>query len=179
MITGPKGRVMPRFGSSGGRMRMSLETVRELLNKHKLVEGMVHNQNLPRQDVVETMVHRQHLSELGALLAKLPASEISAILEALPLDDAKLLWKKIPKAREKDVLWEIPDALHAQLADVLALDNSESQINAFELSAGRLRQVTVSGRKDLESITPIWVDLVSTGPTRRAHVGAHFGEVGS
>jgi hypothetical protein len=43
---------------------MSLEQVSELLKKQKRIEGMVHNQNMPRQEIVETLVQRQHLAEL-------------------------------------------------------------------------------------------------------------------
>jgi len=34
---------------------MSLDKIQELLNKHKLVEGMVHSQHTPRQEIVETL----------------------------------------------------------------------------------------------------------------------------
>ena len=66
---------------------MSIEKVQDLLHKQKLVEGMVHSQQMPRQSVVEALVHRQHLAELENLMAKLPTGEIGGILEALPLED--------------------------------------------------------------------------------------------
>lgn len=155
---------------------MSLEIVRDLLNKQKLVEGMVHNQQMPRQDIVETLVHRQHLAELESLLAKLSAGEIGGILEALPLEDAKRLWERIPEERENDILWEIPDALREQLASVRAPSLAPSQINAFELDDGRLHQVAIAGKKDLAALRqPIWIDLLNASPTERAYVGAHFG----
>jgi magnesium transporter len=88
---------------------MSLEKIQELLNKHKLVEGMVHSQHTPRQEIVETLVHRQHLAEIESLLKKLPVVEIAAILETLTIDDAKLLWRKTPEERKNEILWELPD----------------------------------------------------------------------
>ena len=101
---------------------MSLETVQELLGKHKLVEGVVHRQNMQRQSIVETLVHRQHLAELENLMRKLPAIEIGGILDALPLDDARLLWKRIPDERENDILWELSDSLREQLAGIRESD---------------------------------------------------------
>ena len=96
-------------------MAMSLQKVTELLAKHKLVEGMVHGQSMPRQDMVETLVQRQHLAELHNLLATLSAPDIGNILEALSIDEAQLLWKQIPENQENEVLWEVSDALREQL----------------------------------------------------------------
>ncbi|MBS1190624.1 MAG: magnesium transporter CorA [Rhodocyclaceae bacterium] len=154
---------------------MSLNAITELLHKQKLIEGMVHDQNMPRQAIVETLVHRQHMAELEALVAKLPAGEIGGILEALPIEGAKLLWKRIPAERENDILWEVSDALREQLAGNREPDFAESQMNAFELVDGRLRQVAISGRKDLEGIRPIWIDLLNASKAERTYIGEYFG----
>jgi len=154
---------------------MSLEKVIELLNKQKLVKGMVHSQNMPRHDLVETIVHKQHLAELHNLMSSLPTGEISHILETLPIEDASLLWKQIPTERENDILWEVSDDLREQLAGSREPGFSESQMNAFELVDGRLRQVTISSRKDMEGILPIWIDLLNVSKAERAYVGEHFG----
>ena len=154
---------------------MSFEKVTELLNKQKLVEGVVHSQNMPRQYLVETIVHRQHLAELRKLLAKLPAGEIGSMLESLSLDDAKILWKQIPEERENDILWEVSEGLREQLAGIREPGFSESQMNAFELVDGRLRQVTITCRNDLENIRPIWIDLLNVTKAERTYVSEHFG----
>ncbi|HJW01646.1 MAG TPA: CorA family divalent cation transporter [Azospira sp.] len=154
---------------------MSFEKITELLNKQKLVEGVVHSQNMPRQDLVETIVHRQHLAELRKLMAKLPAGEIGGILQALSLEDAKILWKQIPEERENEILWEVPDALREQLAGIREPGFSESQMNAFELVDGRLRQVAITCRNDLENIRPIWIDLLCATKAERTYVSEHFG----
>lgn len=154
---------------------MSLDTVQELLHKQKLVEGMVHNQQMPRQDVIETLVHRQHLAELEHLMTKLPAGEISAMLESLPLEDAQLLWKRIPETRENEILWKVSPILREQLAGTREPLFMECQINAFELVEGRLRQVTVSSYQDLEGLQPIWVDLLNASAEERNYLGQHFG----
>ena len=154
---------------------MSLEKVSEMLKKQKRIEGMVHGQNMPRQDIVETLVQRQHLVELENLIAQLPAEEIGSILEALPPDDAKLMWEQIPTAQENEVLWEVSDQLREQLVGAREPVFDESQMNAFELQDGRLRQIPIESRKDLEGIKPIWIDLLAATKAERAYVGAHFG----
>src|SRR5450830_331957 len=106
----PRGKLKQASRSTKKTLTMSLEKVSEMLKKQKRVEGMVHGQSMPRQDIVETLVQRQHLAELHNLMTQLPAGEIASILEALPVEDAQLLWKQIPPGRENDVLWEVSDA---------------------------------------------------------------------
>jgi magnesium transporter len=154
---------------------MSLEKVTEMLKKQKRVQGMVHGQSMPRQDTVETLVQRQHLVELENLIAQLPAEEIGSILEALPPEDAKLMWEQIPTTQENEVLWEVSDQLREQLVGAREPVFDESQMNAFELQDGRLRQIPIESRKNLEGIKPIWIDLLGATKAERAYVGAHFG----
>ena len=156
-------------------MTPSLEKVTDLLKKQKRVEDMVHSQNLPRQAIVETLVQRQHLAELHKLLAQLPASEIGGLLEVMPFEDAQLLWAQIPAGRQNDVLWEIPDARRELLAGDREPAFDDSQMNAFVLVDGRLRQIPIEGRKNLEGVKPIWIDLLGASKAERSYVGAHFG----
>ncbi len=153
---------------------MALDKISDLLNKQKLVVDMIHSQDMPRHDLVETLVHKQHLVELQKLLAKLPNVEICSILEALPVEEAKILWKQIPPEQENDILWEISEVLRAQLAGDREPGFSESQLNAFELVEGRLRQISISSRKDMEGIQPIWIDLLNASKAERSYVGEHF-----
>jgi magnesium transporter len=136
---------------------------------------MVHGQIMPRQDIVETLVQKQHLAELHNLLAQLPVEEIGSILEALPIEDANLLWRQLPQGRENAVLWEVSDLRREQLVGSREPAFDESQMNAFELVDGRLRQVAIENRKDLEGVKPIWIDLLGATKSERAYVGAHFG----
>ena len=43
-----------------------MKKITELLNKHRLVEGMLQNQSMARRDLVETLVHKQHLATARA-----------------------------------------------------------------------------------------------------------------
>ncbi len=154
---------------------MSLEKVAELLKKQKRIEGMVHSQNMPRQEIVETLVQRQHFAELHNVLVQLPAAEIGSIIELLPMDDAKLLWQQLPKGKENDVLWEVSDQRRELLVGNREPAFDESQMNAFELVDGRLKQIPIEGRKDFENIHPIWIDLLGATKAERTYVGTHFG----
>jgi magnesium transporter len=156
-------------------MTLSHEKVSELLKKQKRVEGMVHSQTMPRHAIVETLVQRQHSAELQNLLAQWPASEIGGILDILPIDDARLLWAQIPAARQNDVLWELSDTRRELLAGNREPAFDESQMNAYVLADGRLRQIPIAGRKNLEGVKPIWIDLLGASRAERNYVGSHFG----
>lgn len=154
---------------------MSLQRVMEMLEKQRLVEGLVHGQATPRQDVVETLVKRQHLTEIQQLLTHLPSAEIGNILESLPVEDARAVWEQVTPERENEILWEVSDPRREELAEGREPGFEESQINAFELVDGKLRQVPIGGRKDLQGIRPIWIDLLGATKAERTYVGNHFG----
>ena len=154
---------------------MSVEKIAEMLKKQKRIESMVRGQNMPRQEMVETLVQKQHLAEIHGLLAQTSASDIGSMLDALPLQEAELLWKQIPQDRENDILWEVSDARREQLAGSREPAFDASQINAFELFEGRLKQIPIESRKNLEGIKPIWIDLLGATKAERTYVGAHFG----
>ena len=154
---------------------MSLEKVSEMLRKQKRVEGIVHVQSMPRHGMVESLVQKQHSAELHNLVGQLSAEEVGSILEALPLDDAKLFWLQVPESRQNEILWEVSDACREQLVGSREPAFDETQMNAFELLDGRLQQISIDSRKDLEGIRPIWIDLINATKAERTYVGAHFG----
>lgn len=151
------------------------DKVAELLEKQKRVAGMVHNQSMPRQAIVETLVQRQHLVELKTLLNQLPATDVASLLESLPIDDGRQLWPLLSQGQQNDVLWEVSDALRDVLAGGREPVFNESQMNAFVLVDGRLQQIPIEGRKDLEGASPIWIDLLGASKAERKYVGSHFG----
>ena len=83
----------------------SLQQVISLLEKHKLVENLVHRQGSPihdsakqdlaKQDLVELLVHKQNLNELQKKLDALHPADVAHILEALPLSDRLNLWAAV------------------------------------------------------------------------------------
>ncbi|MBA3015703.1 MAG: magnesium transporter CorA [Proteobacteria bacterium] len=154
---------------------MSLQTIQDLLTKHKLVEGMIHKQEMPRQDLVGSMVHKQHLVELGAVFARMAPSEIADILDELSPDDLFLVWGQINDKLTDEILSEVSDATRDTLATRSSYLGSACVVNAFELAQGQLCQTTIESVEDLEGIKPIWVDLVGTTKADRQKIGEYFG----
>lgn len=99
-----------------------LSEVETLLARHKLVEGLVHRQDMPRHDLVEGMVHKQHLVELQKKLDKMHSADIAYILEALPVDERLLVWDLVKAERDGEILLEVSDAVRETLIDSMAPD---------------------------------------------------------
>jgi magnesium transporter len=152
-----------------------LHTVQDLLSKHRLVEGMINKQSMPRHDLVETMVQRQHLVELRSMLARLKPAEIAGILDELPSDDLFLVWGQIDDERMDEILDEVSDSTRDNLATRSSYLGSACVVNAFELAHGRLCQTTIESVEDLLEIKPIWVDLVGATKADRRKIGQYFG----
>jgi magnesium transporter len=106
-----------------------LHRVLHLLHKHKLVEGLVHTQQMPRHDLVEALVHKQNLAELQKLLDKLHPADVAYILEAMPLEDRLLIWDLVKAERDGEILLEVSDAVRETL---IATMNSGEMLAATE-----------------------------------------------
>ncbi|SFZ70465.1 magnesium transporter [Chitinimonas taiwanensis] len=96
-------------------LQESLQQVQRLLARHKLVEGLVHKQDMPKHDLVESLVHKQNLVELEQKLAQQHPADIAFILESLPPEDRLLVWGLIHTEVEGDVLLEVSDAVRESL----------------------------------------------------------------
>ncbi|MCE7914131.1 MAG: magnesium transporter [Nitrosomonas sp. PRO4] len=92
-----------------------LEQVTYLLQKYKLVEGLVHLQSSSDESLIESTVQKQNLSELQDFLDQLHPADIAHILEALPLDDRLLIWSMVKAEYDGEVLLETSDAVRATL----------------------------------------------------------------
>ncbi len=154
---------------------MSLQDLTDMLNKQKLVDGMVLSQNMHKQEVVATLLQKQHNAELLKFIEKQSASELSSHLEELPLDDAQKVWRMIPSERENDVLWELSNERRSALAGDRQPDFEDSKVHIYGLVDGRLKSLPISKRQDLEGAKPIWVDLINSSKAERLFIGAHFG----
>src|SRR6195256_4224350 len=93
----------------------ALEQVRELLHKHRIVESLVHNQDMPRHELVESLVHKQNLAELQNRLDKLHPADVAYILEALPLEERLVVWDLVKAERDGEILLEASDAVRETL----------------------------------------------------------------
>lgn len=96
-------------------LQESLQQVQRLLARHKLVESLVHKQEMPRHDLVESLVHKQNLVELEHKLELLHPADIAFILEALPLEERRVVWGLIKTEVEGDILLEVSDTVRESL----------------------------------------------------------------
>jgi magnesium transporter len=113
-----------------------LSQVQTLLARHKVVESLVHRQEMPRHDLVEDMVHKQHLNELRTRLDKMHPADIAYILEALPLDERLLVWELVKAERDGDILLEVSDAVRESL--IANMDSKELVAAAESLDTDEL-----------------------------------------
>jgi magnesium transporter len=95
----------------------ALEQVRTLLQKHRIVEGMVHKQDMPRHELVESLVHKQNLAELQNKLDKLHPADVAYILEALPLEERLVVWDLVKAERDGEILLEVSDSVRETLIE--------------------------------------------------------------
>jgi magnesium transporter len=136
-------------------------TIKDLLNRQKLVEDLVHRQEMPRHDLVESLVHKQNLAELERLLDKLSAHVIARILEALKEDERQIIWQLVHDVRKEEILLEISDSVRVELVSEPKPASQSMMIRVFDLHEGRLRQIPIYSREDLAEAHPVWVDLVA------------------
>ncbi len=100
-------------------VQQRLREVQALLARHRLVEELVHRQEMPRHDLVETLVHRQHLAELQHRLDAMHPADVAYILEALPLDERLLVWDLVKAERDGEILLEVSDAVRETLIEAM------------------------------------------------------------
>ncbi|MFZ2855856.1 MAG: CorA family divalent cation transporter [Rhodocyclaceae bacterium] len=151
-----------------------LAEVRSLLARQKLIEDLVHRQEMPRQELVEELVHKQRLNELRHKLERMLPAEVAYILAALPPDERLLAWNEVKEERGERILEILSDEVRQELIGDGHHRNEKTTVNAFELRNGRLSQTVVEGPDDLKNLKPIWVDLVAPTPEIRNWVGSFF-----
>jgi len=137
-----------------------LADVVSLLARHKLVEGLVHRQDMRRHELVETLVYKQNRVEFQRLLDQLGYQLIARILEALSVEDRQIVWHLLREERKEDIRREISDTIRAEFVVENKPRSRSMQIRVFDLYEGRLRQIPIETKEDLAHVKPIWIDLV-------------------
>ena len=152
-----------------------LPDVKNLLARHKLVEDLVHRQDMPHHDLVETLVHKQNMVELQRLLNQLESQPIARILEALPHDDRQIVWQLVPDERKEEIRRELSDSIRAELVIEVKHRIRSKMIRVFDLHEGLLRQIPIETKEDLARVKPIWIDLVRPEDEQLAWASEIFG----
>ncbi len=114
----------------------TLEQVVSILEKHRLVENLVHKQEMPKHDLVESIVHRQNQFELQNILNDLHPADVAYILESLPLDERLYLWDLVKVDRDGNILLEVSDAVRQTL--IADMDSDELIAAAEQLDTDEL-----------------------------------------
>jgi len=114
----------------------ALDQVRALLQKHRIVESMVHKQDMPRHELVESLVHKQNLVELQKKLDRLHPADVAYILEALPLEERLVLWDLVKAERDGEILLEVSDAVRQTL--IANMDSQELVAAAEQLDTDEI-----------------------------------------
>lgn len=117
-------------------IQQHLREVQELLARQKVIESLVHRQDMPRHALVEGLLHKQHLAELQQRLDELHPADIAYVLEALPLDDRLLVWNLVKAERDGEILLEVSDAVRESLIETM--DTQELKAAAESLDADEL-----------------------------------------
>lgn len=120
-------------------LQAHLKLVVALLHRHRLVEELVHRQDMPKHELVEGLVHKQHLAELKKRLDQLHPADVAYILEALPLEDRLLAWDLVKADRDGDILLEVSDAVRETLIE--SMDREELVAAAEQLDADELAEL--------------------------------------
>ncbi|HHW64814.1 MAG TPA: magnesium transporter [Rhodocyclaceae bacterium] len=114
-----------------------LKEVQDLLARQKVVEDLVHRQDMPRHELVESLVHKQHEAGLRAKLDTLHPADIAYILEALPLEERLYVWDLVKAERDGEILLEVSDAVRESLIETMApeeLKAAAESLDADELA---------------------------------------------
>jgi magnesium transporter len=117
-----------------------LHQVQHLLEKQALVETVVHQQEIPRDDrheLVDTLLHKRHLAELREKLGSLHSADIAYILEALPIDQRLLVWDLVKAERDGEILIEVSDAVRESLIATMSreeLREAAEQLDTDEIA---------------------------------------------
>lgn len=125
----------------------NLQQVISLLEKHKLVESLVHKQEMHKHDLVESLVHKQNLHELQRKLDQLHPADVADILEALPLEQRLDVWELVKVERDGDILLEVSDAVRQTL--IADMNSDELLAAAEQLDTDELADLAPDLPKDV------------------------------
>ncbi len=93
------------------RLQQSFEDIARLLERHRVLEALAHQQDSPRRDLIEQLQHRQNVAELGKRLRLMHAADIAHVLEGLPLDDRTMVWREVAPEQAGDVFVDVRHVL--------------------------------------------------------------------
>jgi magnesium transporter len=143
----------------------SLKQVLDIIARQRLVETLVHKQEMPNHELVENLVHKQNLNELSRKLEDLHPADVAYILEALPPEDRLMVWDLVKAERDGEILLEVSDAVRESL--IATMDNRELVAAAATLDTDEIADLAADLPKDV-----VQELMESLGVAKRAQVEA-------
>ncbi|MDD2834127.1 MAG: magnesium transporter [Methylotenera sp.] len=125
----------------------SLQQIITLLDKQRLVESIVHNQEMHNHALIESLVHKQNQYELQKKLDLLHPADVAYILEALPLEQRLDVWELVKADRDGEILLEVSDAVRQTL--IADMDSEELLAAAEQLDTDELADLAPDLPKDV------------------------------
>jgi len=116
-----------------------IDQILNLLDKHKLVDGLVEKQDFPKQKLIKNLVNKQNLNKLMRLLNDLHAADIADILESLPIDERLIVWDLIKSEHDGEILIEVSDVVRQTL--IADMDNTELLAAAEQLDTDEIADI--------------------------------------
>ena len=116
-----------------------IEQINNLLEKHKIVEGLVEKQDVPKQNLIKNLVNKQNINTLRRLLAGLHPADIADILESLPIEQRLIVWDLVKAENDGDILVEVSDAVRQTL--IADMDSTELLAAAEQLDTDELADI--------------------------------------
>ncbi len=104
------------------RLTQNLGEIVRLLDRHRVLEAMAHQQEGPKKDLLEQLQHRQNVAELGRRLDAMHAADIAYVIEALPPEDRLSVWQQVRANQRPDVFVETSDSVRRFLVTETAQD---------------------------------------------------------
>jgi magnesium transporter len=119
------------------RVQDALAEVTALLRKHRLVEGLIHEQlehapEAARDGIEHSAVTRQNKADLERTLARLHPADIAFVLEALPLDERLYIWDLVKADRDGEILVAASDAVRESLISSMDTDELVAATEALD-----------------------------------------------
>ena len=146
----------------------------DILERHKLIEDLVHKQDMANHELVEIVVRKENLAQLQHVLKQTSAAEIAAILDELPPEDQLLIWDQLSDEDKQPVLLQAPLPV-LQILGKKEFRTEKLRVKAFNLAERRLREIAIKTPQDLIEAEPVWIDLVAPTFEDRLWVGSIFG----
>jgi magnesium transporter len=93
------------------RLAISRDEIARLLERHRVLEAMAHQQDSPKRDLLEQLQHKQNVAELGKRLRTMHAADVAFVLESLSPGDRLAVWSQVSPEHAGHVFVEASDAV--------------------------------------------------------------------